>query len=34
MKEKILAIKELFGAIIVFFFLICLQIWHILTGNE
>ena len=34
MKEKILAIKELLGAVIVFFFVICLQIWYILTGND
>lgn len=34
MKQKIHAIKELFGAIIVFFLLICFQIWYILTGNE
>ena len=31
MKEKINQIKELFGAIAVFF---CLQIWYIITGNE
>lgn len=34
MQERIKAIKDLFGAIIVFFVLICLQIWYILTGNE
>jgi hypothetical protein len=34
MKEKLNAIKELFGAIGVFFVLTCLQIWYILTGNE
>jgi hypothetical protein len=34
MKEKINAIKELFGVIGVFFVLIFLQIWYILTGNE
>jgi hypothetical protein len=34
MKEKIFAIKELFEAIGVFFILIFLQIWYIITGNE
>tara|TARA_B100001094_G_scaffold179160_1_gene173432 strand:- start:4155 stop:4259 length:105 start_codon:yes stop_codon:yes gene_type:complete len=34
MKEKINLIKELFGAIGVFFILTCLQIWYIITGNE
>jgi|TARA_B100000989_G_scaffold115828_1_gene85241 hypothetical protein len=34
MKEKINQIKELFGAIGVFFILTCLQIWYIITGNE
>ena len=34
MKEKIEAVKDLFGAIIMFFLLICLQIWYILTGND
>tara|TARA_E500000178_G_scaffold229134_1_gene225785 strand:+ start:192 stop:296 length:105 start_codon:yes stop_codon:yes gene_type:complete len=34
MKEKINQIKELFGAIAVFFILTCLQIWYIITGNE
>jgi hypothetical protein len=34
MKQKLNAIKELFGAIGVFFILIFLQIWYILTGNE
>jgi hypothetical protein len=34
MKEKFNLIKELFEAIGVFFILISLQIWHIITGNE
>tara|TARA_A200000159_G_C7330537_1_gene342734 strand:- start:1995 stop:2099 length:105 start_codon:yes stop_codon:yes gene_type:complete len=34
MKEKINQIKELFEAIGVFFVLIFLQIWFIITGNE
>jgi hypothetical protein len=34
MKEKLIAIKDLFQAIGVFFVLIFLQIWYILTGNE
>lgn len=34
MKEKIIAIKDLFGAIIVFSFLILLELWYIITGNE
>lgn len=34
MKNKIKAVADLFGAIGVFFVLICLQIWYILTGNE
>ena len=34
MKEKFFAIKDLFGAIIVFFFLIYLQILYIITGKD
>jgi len=34
MNKKLNAIKELLGAIGVFFILIFLQIWYILTGNE
>ena len=34
MREKINAIKELFGLIFMFFILMCLQTWYILTGNE
>lgn len=34
MKEKLNAIKDIFFAIGVFFVLIFLQIWYILTGNE
>tara|TARA_Y100000114_G_scaffold25670_1_gene21330 strand:+ start:1828 stop:1932 length:105 start_codon:yes stop_codon:yes gene_type:complete len=34
MKEKINAVKELFGFVGVFFLLTILQIWYILTGNE
>ena len=34
MKQKFNLIKELFIGVGVFFFLICLQIWYILTGNE
>ena len=34
MKEKLNAIKELFGAIGVCFLLTIFQIWYILTGRE
>jgi len=34
MKDKLNLIKELFGAIGVFFLLTCFQVWHILTGRE
>ena len=34
MKEKLNAVKDLFGCIGVFFLLTILQIWYILTGNE
>jgi len=34
MKEKLIAIKDLFQVIGVFFVLTLLQIWYILTGNE
>jgi len=34
MIKKIIGIKDLFQAIGVFFILISLQIWYILTGNE
>jgi len=34
MKDRIEATKVLFGAIAVFFLLIFLQIWYIITGNE
>jgi len=34
MKKKLIQIKELLGAIGVFFALICLQVWYIITGNE
>jgi hypothetical protein len=34
MKQKLNAIKELFLCIGMFFVLLCLQTWYILTGNE
>ena len=34
MKQKINAVKALFGFIGVFFLLTIFQIWYILTGNE
>jgi hypothetical protein len=34
MKNRIEATKDLLGAICVFFLLIFLQIWYIITGNE
>tara|TARA_A200000159_G_C7322489_1_gene339419 strand:- start:991 stop:1095 length:105 start_codon:yes stop_codon:yes gene_type:complete len=34
MKDRIEATKVLLGAIGVFFLLIFLQIWYIITGNE
>jgi hypothetical protein len=34
MKQKLNEIKNLFGAIGMFFVLTCHQIWYILTGNE
>lgn len=34
MKEKLIAITDLFQAIAVFFVLTLLQIWYILTGDE
>jgi len=34
MKEKLIAIKDLFQGIGMFFILIFLQIWYIITGNE
>jgi len=34
MKQKLIQIKELFIAIGTFFFLISLELWYIITGNE
>lgn len=34
MKEKLNAVKDLFGFIGVCFLLTIFQIWYILTGNE
>jgi len=33
-KDKLKAIKEIFGFIGIFFVLLFLQIWYILTGEE
>jgi len=33
-KEKISAIYMLVGGMVAFFFIMCLQLWYILTGNE
>jgi hypothetical protein len=34
MKNKLKAIKEIFQAIGMFFALLFLQVWYIITGNE
>jgi len=34
MKNRLYAVYELLGGIVAFAFIMCLQIWYILTGNE
>jgi hypothetical protein len=34
LKDRAYAAYELLGACGVFFIIICLQVWYILTGNE
>jgi len=34
MKDRLYAIYELLGGMLAFGFIICLQIWYILTGKE
>jgi len=34
MKDRLYAIYELLGGMLAFSFIICLQIWYILTGKE
>lgn len=34
LKDRLYAVYELLGGIVAFSFIICLQVWYIVTGNE
>lgn len=34
LKDRLYAAYDLLGGCVMFFIIICLQVWYILTGNE